>query len=118
MSILYLVGTPIGNLKGEAPGGQPGGCQGGKGRRRSRHHPHRHPGIVAEGHQVLPALCRELTKLHEEHLRTTLGQAIELYREREPKGEFWRSFLPPGCAAGSAPPAPGGCAGSSSPWAF
>ena len=33
-------------------------------------------------------LCRELTKLHEEHLRTTLGQAIELYREREPKGEF------------------------------
>lgn len=34
------------------------------------------------------ALCRELTKLHEETLRTTLAQAAELYREREPKGEY------------------------------
>ncbi len=34
------------------------------------------------------ALCRELTKLHEETLRTTLTQAAEWYREREPKGEY------------------------------
>ena len=34
------------------------------------------------------ALCRELTKLHEETMRTTLAQAAEWYREREPKGEY------------------------------
>ena len=34
------------------------------------------------------ALCRELTKLHEETMRTTLAQAVEWYREREPKGEY------------------------------
>lgn len=34
------------------------------------------------------ALCRELTKLHEEIVRTTLGEAIERYREQHPKGEF------------------------------
>lgn len=34
------------------------------------------------------ALCRELTKLHEEVIRTTLGAATELYAENEPKGEF------------------------------
>ena len=34
------------------------------------------------------ALCRELTKLHEEVLRTTLGGAAEHYREAEPRGEF------------------------------
>lgn len=34
------------------------------------------------------ALCRELTKLHEEILRTTLLQAAELYREKEPRGEY------------------------------
>lgn len=33
-------------------------------------------------------LCRELTKLHEEVRRTTLGQAAEWYRENPPKGEF------------------------------
>ena len=33
-------------------------------------------------------LCRELTKLHEETMRTTLAQAVEWYREREPKGEY------------------------------
>ena len=33
-------------------------------------------------------LCRELTKLHEEILRTTLGQAAELYRDTPPRGEF------------------------------
>jgi len=34
------------------------------------------------------ALCRELTKLNEEIIRTTLGGACELYAEREPRGEF------------------------------
>ena len=32
-------------------------------------------------------LCREITKIYEEYIRTTLAQAVELYREREPKGE-------------------------------
>ena len=34
------------------------------------------------------SLCRELTKLHEEVVRTTLGGAIEKYTENAPKGEF------------------------------
>ena len=34
------------------------------------------------------SLCRELTKLHEEVFRTTLGQAIVHYKEQPPKGEF------------------------------
>jgi len=34
------------------------------------------------------SLCRELTKLHEEVIRTTLGGAIELYASQPPKGEF------------------------------
>ena len=34
------------------------------------------------------SLCRELTKLHEEVVRTTLGQAIEKYTSQPPKGEF------------------------------
>ena len=34
------------------------------------------------------ALCRELTKLHEETVRTTLGQAVAYYQEHEPKGEY------------------------------
>jgi len=34
------------------------------------------------------SLCRELTKLHEEVVRTTLGGAIALYTEHPPKGEF------------------------------
>ena len=34
------------------------------------------------------SLCRELTKLHEEVVRTTLGEAIEKYAEQPPKGEF------------------------------
>ena len=34
------------------------------------------------------ALCRELTKLHEEILRTTLSGAVTHYGEVEPKGEF------------------------------
>lgn len=34
------------------------------------------------------ALCRELTKLNEEICRTTLDRAVELYSEREPRGEY------------------------------
>ena len=34
------------------------------------------------------SLCRELTKLHEEVVRTTLGEAIIKYSETPPKGEF------------------------------
>ncbi len=34
------------------------------------------------------SLCRELTKLHEEVVRTTLGGAIELYTRNAPRGEF------------------------------
>ncbi len=34
------------------------------------------------------SLCRELTKLHEEVYRTTLGEAIAHYNENPPKGEF------------------------------
>ena len=34
------------------------------------------------------SLCRELTKLHEEVVRTTLGQAVETYTANPPKGEF------------------------------
>ena len=34
------------------------------------------------------ALCRELTKLHEETRRTTLGEALAFYQANAPKGEF------------------------------
>ena len=34
------------------------------------------------------SLCRELTKIHEEVLRFTLGEAVEYYGNNEPKGEF------------------------------
>lgn len=33
-------------------------------------------------------LCREMTKLHEENIYTTLGAAQQLYVDSEPKGEF------------------------------
>ena len=34
------------------------------------------------------SLCRELTKLHEEIRRTTLGEAADWYGEKTPRGEF------------------------------
>ena len=34
------------------------------------------------------SLCRELTKLYEEVVRTTLGQAVTRYTQSPPKGEF------------------------------
>ncbi len=33
-------------------------------------------------------LCRELTKKNEEIVRTTLGKAVALYQEKEPRGEY------------------------------
>lgn len=34
------------------------------------------------------SMCRELTKLNEEVIRTTLADAVELYKTREPRGEY------------------------------
>ena len=34
------------------------------------------------------ALCRELTKLHEETMRTTMQGAVDYYRDNEPRGEY------------------------------
>lgn len=34
------------------------------------------------------SICRELTKVHEEVIRTTIGNAQTLYNEREPRGEY------------------------------
>ena len=34
------------------------------------------------------ALCREMTKLNEETIRTTLSEAIGIFSEKEPRGEF------------------------------
>ncbi len=34
------------------------------------------------------SLCRELTKLNEEIIRTTLAEAVRLYENKEPKGEY------------------------------
>ena len=47
------------------------------------------------------ALCREMTKMHEEAIRTTLAQAVAFYRENTPKGEFVLVV-----AGGEAPAAP------------
>lgn len=42
----------------------------------------------AFGPQRRIALCRELTKLHEEVRRTTLGEAAAYYAQTPPRGEF------------------------------
>ena len=47
------------------------------------------------------ALCREITKLHEECFRTTLSQAVEHYREHPPRGEF--VLVIGGCTEEAAP---------------
>ena len=44
--------------------------------------------VAAFGPERRIALCRELTKLHEETRRCTLGEAVAYYRENAPKGEF------------------------------
>ena len=40
------------------------------------------------GNERKIALCRELTKLNEEIVRTNLGEAVQYYGENEPKGEY------------------------------
>ena len=54
--------------------------------------PHKLPYTLADMLEILGdrkiALCRELTKLHEEIIRTTLSEAQNLYTETSPKGEF------------------------------
>ena len=42
----------------------------------------------AFGNERRISICRELTKLHEEVLRMTLGDAVSYYAEREPRGEY------------------------------
>ena len=49
------------------------------------------------------AVCRELTKLHEEVLRLTIGEAVEHYAAQEPPGGV--------CTGGGGTPRPGGGAG-------
>ncbi len=41
---------------------------------------------LGEGRRV--SVCRELTKIHEEVVRTTLGEACKSCRETEPRGEY------------------------------
>lgn len=43
---------------------------------------------AAFGEERSVTLCRELTKLYEEIIKTTLGQAVALYQEQEPRGEY------------------------------
>lgn len=54
--------------------------------------PHKLPYTLADLLAVLGdrpiALCRELTKLHEEVLVTTLADAVKKYEAEEPRGEF------------------------------
>ena len=55
--------------------------------------PHKLPSTLRDleaafGPERRITLCRELTKLHEQVWRTTLGQAADHYREEQPKGEF------------------------------
>lgn len=44
--------------------------------------------LKAFGSERRVSFCRELTKLHEEVLRMTLGQAAEYYAEHTPRGEY------------------------------
>ena len=43
---------------------------------------------TAFGRDRQVALCRELTKLHEETIRLTLGEAVDYYTQTPPKGEY------------------------------
>ena len=43
---------------------------------------------AAFGPERRVALCRELTKLHEETMRCTLGEAVAYYEAHDPKGEY------------------------------
>lgn len=55
--------------------------------------PHKLKSTLADLAQTLGgerriSLCRELTKLNEEVMRTTLAEAVAYYAEREPRGEY------------------------------
>ena len=54
--------------------------------------PHKLTATLRDMREVLGdrpvALCRELTKLHEETRRTTLSEALAYYTENPPRGEF------------------------------
>ncbi|MDR0882988.1 MAG: 16S rRNA (cytidine(1402)-2'-O)-methyltransferase [Oscillospiraceae bacterium] len=54
--------------------------------------PHKLPYTLRDLHKALGdrdmALCRELTKLHEEVLRLTLGEAVAHVAEHTPRGEY------------------------------
>ena len=42
--------------------------------------------IFGDGRRI--SLCRELTKLNEDIMRTTIGEAVAHYEETEPRGEY------------------------------
>lgn len=44
--------------------------------------------LAAFGSHRRISLCRELTKLHEEVIRTTLQGAVDYYTQQEPRGEY------------------------------
>lgn len=44
--------------------------------------------LSAFGAERKISLCRELTKLHEQVQRMTLAQAVDFYKENEPRGEY------------------------------
>ena len=46
-------------------------------------------------------LCRELTKLHEEITKTTIGEAVRYYEQNDPRGEY--VLVMAGCGGGSDP---------------
>ncbi|MGN1345688.1 MAG: 16S rRNA (cytidine(1402)-2'-O)-methyltransferase, partial [Eubacteriales bacterium] len=54
--------------------------------------PHKLRGTLADLYQSFGdrdiSLCREITKLNEEVCRTTLAEAVRIYEEREPRGEY------------------------------
>ena len=54
--------------------------------------PHKLKATLADMAEILGnrriALCRELTKLHEDTMRTTLPEAVQYYQENEPRGEY------------------------------
>ena len=55
--------------------------------------PHKLRGTLADlaaalGEDRSVTLCRELTKLHEEIVKTALGAAVEYYRANDPRGEY------------------------------
>lgn len=55
--------------------------------------PHKLPATLEDLQQAFGperslSVCRELTKLHEEIVKTTIGEARELYLQQKPRGEF------------------------------